>query len=89
MPSTNGETNENRRKNELRSHSETPSGGFGSTCSIIFSRNSKCGDRLLEPFMKTWPRVVSDPLTKLMERLQLHIEQYPEARTDSPQQKHN
>ena len=80
---------ETQEKNELLNVSETPSESFGSKCSIIFSRNSKCGGRLLEPFMKRWPRVVSDPLTELMEQLPLHIEQYPEARTGSPHQKQN
>ena len=76
-------------KIELPNVCEALSEGLGSKCSIIFSRNSKCGDRLLEPFMNIWPRVVSDPLTELMEQLPLHIKQYPEARTDSPHQKQN
>ena len=62
------DSDEDKRKNEPRSHSETPSESSGSTCSIIFSRNSKCGDRLLEPFMNTWPRVVSDQLTEPIEQ---------------------
>ena len=54
---------------ELPNVREALSEGLGSKCSTIFSRNSKCGDRLPEPFIKRWPKVVSDPLTELMEQL--------------------
>ena len=38
-----GQTDEDTMKNELRSHSETPSGGFGSTRSIFFLGTRSAG----------------------------------------------